>query len=427
MRQLFKKKKQKEVTDVETGVKGQQFDELNKTGSKASCNHTTSREDDVCYAANQVERDEPTSPTSWSSPMQCLKKTFSGEKTVHNSRVVYENFANEFDRECYIRTDDSVPSPKTDNDVIVKVKASSMTLKDCNIMRGIWYESIPVPNTPGFDIVGTIYALGEKVAKDGYFQVGDPVAACVRSGGNTKFCNVQSKDLIRVPGVVDSAHAVSLVSTYMTAYQALHRVKPKNEKDTLEGTSVLITGGNGPIGSAAIDLALRAGCGRVYTTAAMKYHKMLHDKGAIVLPLDQEKWLPVVKGKMDLVIDGLCQDEYYSPHQALNSKGHLVVVGMTLQTNKQQKGVLGMPATALWSTTKANYLMSRTSTYCPWKSSILKPMEYKHDLEYLFGLLQRGKIKPKIGRRVTLEQVPKAYKDLENGDLDGLIVCKPWK
>ena len=80
-------------------------------------------EDDTCYAANQTEQDEATSPISWSSPRQCLKKTFSGEKTVHNSRVVCKNFANEFDRECYICTDNNfVPSPKTDYDVIVKVK-----------------------------------------------------------------------------------------------------------------------------------------------------------------------------------------------------------------------------------------------------------------------------------------------------------------
>ena len=128
MRQLFKKKKQKEVTDVESGLKGQSYDDINNSGSKQSYNLTSSREDDVCYTENQVERDEPTSPTSWSSPLTCLKRTFSGEKTVQNSKVVYENFANEFDRECYIRTDDSVPSPKTDNDVIIKVKVGQ-----CNI------------------------------------------------------------------------------------------------------------------------------------------------------------------------------------------------------------------------------------------------------------------------------------------------------
>lgn len=391
-----------------------------------------SRDDELLsVASSKSERVETTKRTvseKVMSPLMTLKRSFSRDNgEVFNSKVIYDEFGDNIDTLCYTRTEEADLTPLSETDVVVKVKASSCTLKDCNIVRGIWYESVTTPNTPGFDIVGTIHSLGTTVEEEGLFKVGDPVAACVRTGGNARFCNVASKDLIRVPGVVDSAQAVSLVSTYMTAYQALHRVKPTKEKETLEGTSVLITGGNGPIGTAAIELAIRAGCSKVYTTASEKYHQTLKSKGAIVLPLDADEWLPTVEGKMDLVIDGICQDDYASPRAALNSTGHLVVVGMTMQTNKQTKGYLGMPSNALWSSVKANYLMTKTTTYCPWQSSQAKPSEFKHDLEYIFGLLQRGKIKPKIGKRVILEQVPKTMKQMEMGEIDGIVVCKPWK
>ena len=51
----------------------------------------------------------------------------------------------------------------------------------------------------------------------------------------------------------------------------------------------------------------------------------------------------------------------------------------------------------------------------------------QHDLEYLFALLARGKIKPEVRQRIALDAVPFTHQQLESGDLDGIIVCKPWK
>jgi NADPH:quinone reductase-like Zn-dependent oxidoreductase len=92
------------------------------------------------------------------------------------------------------------------------------------------------------------------------FDIGDAVAVCCRFGGNARYAVVQAKDMVRVSGSVDSAQAVCvLVSTYMTAYQALHRCKPRGVRETIEGTNILVTGGNGPVGQAIIKLAMRAG------------------------------------------------------------------------------------------------------------------------------------------------------------------------
>jgi NADPH:quinone reductase-like Zn-dependent oxidoreductase len=218
--------------------------------------------------------------------------------------------------------------------------------------------------------------MGDDVEAAG-FDYGDAVASCCRNGGNARYISLHHKDLTIAPGNVDSAQAAAVISTYMTAYQALHRCKPRGSKETLEGVNILVTGGNGPVGKAVIELAHRAGASKIFATAARKYHDELNEKGVCPLPLDSRMWLPLVKGKMDIVIDGICQDGYASPRAALNAKGHLVIVGMTLLMNAAEPGIFGSAFDTSVAHFKAGWLMSNTTRYCPYDSSRRRPDEWR--------------------------------------------------
>lgn len=231
-------------------------------------------------------------------------------------------------------------------------------------------------------MIGTIVAMGDDVEGAG-FDYGDAVAACCRTGGNARYCILHYKDLTQAPGNVDSAQAACVITTYMTAYQALHRCKPRGPKQTLEGVNILVTGGNSAVGKAVIELAHRAGASKIFATAAKKHHAELNEKGVCPLPLDSKLWLPLVKGKMDIVIDGICQDGYDSPRQALNSRGHLVIIGMTLLMNAAEPGMCGTPFDTAMAHFKAGWLMTSTTRYCPYESSQKKPEEWKVCLKEL--------------------------------------------
>ena len=125
-------------------------------------------------------------------------------------------------------------------------QASTVSLTDCIIRRGMWYESIAPPITPGIDVVGTICRCGSAVVESGDFKVGDRVAALIRTGGNARYATVPSTSLIKVPKELVSCEVASLVSTYMTAFQALDIAR--QERENLKGVVILITGGNGAIG-----------------------------------------------------------------------------------------------------------------------------------------------------------------------------------
>ena len=130
--------------------------------------------------------------------------------------------------------------------------------------------------------------------------------------------------------------------------------------------------------AALIELARWAGADNIYTTASEKFHSRLQfGLKAVCLPSDPAKWLPMVQGKMDVVIDSICKDGYVSPRKALNENGKLVCIGLTNILYSNEKSVFGMPAAAIWASTKAKLFMSQTTTYEIWESFQDNPEKFK--------------------------------------------------
>jgi NADPH2:quinone reductase len=194
------------------------------------------------------------------------------------------------------------------------------------IRRGKWYDMQSLPFIPGSDVVGTIHEIGNDAVRTGGYQIGDRVAAVVPAGGNAKYITLTYEQIIRVPDGVDPVTALSLSSTYVPAREALDLARKMNTPFT--GANILVIGGNGPSGLATIELAGLEGA-NVFTTADERHHEYLTGLGAKCFPIDPKKWLPTLKGKMDVVIDSVCLDGFESSALALNSEGMLVCTGMS--------------------------------------------------------------------------------------------------
>jgi NADPH:quinone reductase-like Zn-dependent oxidoreductase len=236
-----------------------------------------------------------------------------------------------------------------------------------------------LPATPGADVVGTIEEMGDDVPVDSW-SIGNRVAALVRTGGNARYIVVPYTSLVHVPKSLDAAQAVSMVSTYMTAYQSLKLTLNSEEKKGAKpfaGKKILVVGGGSPVGEALIQLSLKAGATEVYATGQQKLSKFLKGLGATPLGYESEEWLPPVKGKMDLVFDGVCQDGYDSSQLALQDHGKLVTVGMVGKLQSEGPGLLGAPLSAFITDAKASLFMSKTQTYDAWASFQHDPETYK--------------------------------------------------
>ena len=144
---------------------------------------------------------------------------------------------------------DELAEPRA-NEVRVKVLAAGVSFADILMRQGVHPESWNLgrtPFTPGWDVVGIVDKLGDKVST---WQTGQIVAGLPIVGGYAEYICLSSNELVPVPTGLDHAEAVSLVLNYTTAYQMLHRcahIKP--------GESILINGGAaGGVGTALLQL-----------------------------------------------------------------------------------------------------------------------------------------------------------------------------
>jgi NADPH:quinone reductase-like Zn-dependent oxidoreductase len=312
--------------------------------------------------------------------------------------------------------EDKLLEPRT-NEVRIKVLAAGVSFADILMRKGVHPESWNLgrtPFTPGWDVVGVVDKLGEKVST---WRIGQMVAALPIVGGYAEYIVLSSNELVPVPPGLDHAEAVSLVLNYTTAYQMLHRcarIKP--------GEIILINGGAaGGVGTALLQLGKIADLKKMYGTASYDKHNIVSSLGGI--PIDY-KSVDLVQeitshedereSGVDAVFDGIGGKSLKSSYEMLRSGGRLVAYG-------------GTPTTDL-----EDWLMMFTLNVVPDKKEFilysiqtlkrLKPVWFHEDLTLLFDMLKQRKISPIIAARMPLNQAAQAHELLAGSSVTGKIV-----
>ena len=306
------------------------------------------------------------------------------------------------------------------NEVRVKVLAAGVSFADILMRKGVHPESWNlgrIPFTPGWDVVGIIDKLGEKVST---WQTGQMVAALPIVGGYSEYTNLSSNELVPVPPGLDHAEAVSLVLNYVTAYQMLHRCAHINA-----GESILINGGAaGGVGTALLQLGKLAGLKKMYGTTSNEKRDSVSNLGGI--PIDY-KSVDLVQeiisltthddhGKqgVDAVFDGIGGKSLKASYEILRSGGRLVAYGGTPTTDLEDWLTM---LTLNLVPDKRNFMLYSIQTL-----KRLKPDWFHEDLILLLDLLKQGKIKPIISARMPLNQAAQAQELLSGGSITGKIV-----
>ena len=324
---------------------------------------------------------------------------------------------------------DYIPLPKSSNDVVLKVECSTITLQDCMVRRGKWHEKQSLPHVPGTDVVGTIIALGKGALRHSSYKAGDYVYAMVPSGGNAKYLSAPYQSLNRVPDGTDPAMALCIASTYTPVKQSLDLARKKNTP--LTGANVLVIGGNGPMGLATIDLALHEGA-TVHATASERHHPYLTALGVRCLPIDPAKWRKKLKGRMDVVFDSVCIDDYTASHEALNSKGTLICTGFSSIYTRGKipmcNGWVDMrDFHARLVRFRADWLLDHTVFFDRRQRYLAAPNEFAQHFRFLCHLHSKGIITPTVGGLTPLKMVPMVQRNIELGDVPyGVSICTPW-
>jgi NADPH:quinone reductase-like Zn-dependent oxidoreductase len=307
-------------------------------------------------------------------------------------------------------------------EVRVRVLASSVVYPDVTIRRHLYAQTmgLKAPLVLGYDVDGEIDQLGPGVSA---FHLGERVADMTVVGSNAAYRTLRARDLTLLPSGVDAAEAASLILSWTTAYQMLHRaakIRP--------GQRVLVQGAAGAVGQAAVILGRMSGA-EVWGTAKAEHAALVRELGATPIDYQHEDFTKVLPGGFDAVLDGVGEDGYRRSLAALKPGGVLCAYGYTASV--QARHGLGAILSGLLSVYVWRSLLSWLpggKRVFPYSINLMRaqhPDWFKTDLGVLLGLLARGEIRPRIARRIGFDEVADAHRHLEAGDLQGKLVLCP--
>jgi len=303
-------------------------------------------------------------------------------------------------------------------EVRVRVLASGLEYTDVLIRRHLYPQTMRrrPPFVLGYDVVGEINQLGNGVSG---FQLGDRVADMTVVGSNAAYCTLRADRLTRVPPGLDAAEVATLILSWTTAYQLLHRAARVRR-----GHRVLVHGAAGAVGQALLVLGKLAGL-ELWGTARDAHTALIRELGATPIDYQREDFTPVLPDGFDVVFDGVAQDGYRRSFAALKRGGLLCAYGYSAGVQAQRRMLTMLTWIArlyLWSWLPGG---KRALFYSINVMRARRPAWFREDLERLFGLLATRAIRPRVAERISFDEVAEAHRRLEAGGLDGKVVLCP--
>ncbi len=299
---------------------------------------------------------------------------------------------------------EEVPDPRAGRgQVVIVVHAVGINPVETYIREGK-YGPMPFPYTPGKDAAGVIESVGEGVSE---FKVGDRVYTDLTVTGayaEKTLANVNTVHRLPERASFEQGAAVGVpagVAYYALFYRGGGRA----------GETVLVHGGTGGVGSAAIQMARAAGFYVIGTAGDEKGRAFVMEQGAhaaadhkITERPEELKTLTGGRG-VDIILEMLANVNLASDLKVLNMRGRVMVIGSRgtaeidpRETMKHDADIRGvMLGGAL-------------------------PEEHRGIYAAITAGLEQGTLRPAIGLRLKLEEAERAHREVMEGESFGKIV-----
>jgi NADPH2:quinone reductase len=286
--------------------------------------------------------------------------------------------------------------------VLVRVRAAGLNGADMLQLRGR-YPAPPdsPPDIPGLELAGEVAALGPGAAR---FSEGDRVMGIVGGGGQAELAVVHERQLMPVPEALDWVSAGGVPEVFTTAHDAVF-----TQAGLKPGERLLVHGGAGGVGTAAIQLARAAGA-RVYATVRNP------DLRERVAELGAEAFDPgefTDHGPFDVILELVGAPNLAANVGALATGGRIVVIGIGAGAKGELNlaALMGLRARVQGSTLRARPLEEKAITARAMERSVLP-------------LFEAGRIYAPIAASYALEDAAKAYERFTAGAKLGKIVLE---
>ena len=306
-----------------------------------------------------------------------------------------------------------IPTPR-DNEVLIKVHASSVNSWDGDILKGIPLANRfefglfkPKRKVLGCDIAGQVEKVGRNVK---HLKAGDEVLGDISTsgmGGMAEYVCAPEKILALKPVGMTFEEAAAIPHTGVLALQGL-----RDKGHIHEGQKVLINGAGGGSGTFGVQIAKLYGAEVTCVDQERKFD-MLRSLGADHV-IDYTKEDFTKNGQLyDLILDVVTYRSIFDYKRALGPKGIYVMLGGGDYAKVTQIFFLGPLITMTQS------LFRRKTGK---KMGILMHKPKKMDLDTLIELYKAGKVVPVIDRTYPISELAEAFRYYGEGLSLGKVV-----
>ena len=305
------------------------------------------------------------------------------------------------------RLDVEKPVPN-DDQVLIKVRASSLNAFDAGVTRDSWLGRLffglrkPKDTRLGQDVAGQVEAVGKNVTQ---FEAGDEVFGLCR-GGLADYTCTRERALAPKPPTVTFEQAAALPLAGLVALQGLREGKIQ------PGQKVLVNGATGGVGTFAVQIAKYLGA-EVTAVCSARNVDLVRSIGADhIIDYTKEDF---TKGEQryDVIFDNVCTHSFGERRRVLTRKGICVLVGI---------GGAGVTGGQAIGRIANNFTARGLSSFTDQKFALYGIKTSKEDLKTLGNLVETGKLNPVIERNYKLNETPEAMRYLAEGHARGKLV-----
>ncbi|HTU83988.1 MAG TPA: NAD(P)H-quinone oxidoreductase [Solirubrobacteraceae bacterium] len=291
------------------------------------------------------------------------------------------------------------PAPGA-GECLVRVRAAGLNGADMMQRRGFYPAPPGAPrDIPGLELAGEVIERGPGVTR---FEVGDRVMSIVAGGGQAELAVVHERILMPVPGNLDWPEAGGVPEVFTTAHDGVF-----TQAGLRTGERLLVHGGAGGVGTAAIQLGRSAGA-RVTATVRNRDHRAkVAELGAeVIAPEGFEE-----RGPFDVILELVGAPNLPANLQALDLWGRIMVIGIGAGAQAELNLGLAMQ--------KRARIYNSTLRPRPLEEKALAARAVERSV---LPLLASGAVHVPIAATYSLEEAPTAYDRFAEGGKLGKIV-----